>query len=384
MSLYLDHAASSPVRPEVWEAATPWLTRRFGNPSSTHLYGTQAADALREARARVAASLGVRAGDIIFTSGGTESNNLALKGIVIAAQSRAGAPRHIVTTAIEHESVRAASEYLTRIHGSTLTWAKLDATGRLTPDALAAALRPETALVAVGYANNEVGTVQDIAGLVAVASERKVPVHVDAVQAAGWLPLAGIGASSLAISGHKIGALPGTGILAISGRIPLEPLLHGGGQERDRRSGTENVAGAMGLAVALELAESERADKTARVGAWMRDFTATVLAEAPGARVTGHPEQRLPGVASFTFGAISGEAVLIELERRGVISSSGSACAAGRTESSPVLRALGIDEETAQSSVRFSADASLPADPEHAMRAGLAVAAAVRAVRSGE
>ncbi|WP_414683167.1 cysteine desulfurase family protein [Microbacterium sp. UBA1097] len=331
---------------------TPYLTSRFGNPSSHHTIGEQAAGALADARKRVAAILGMRPTDVIFTSGATEANNLALKGVAIAAQQRRGA-RHVVTTPIEHESVLGSVDYLTRIHGFDATLVPVDTTGLVDPDAVAAAIRDDTAIVSVGYANNEIGTVQDVAGLVAAVAGR-VPLHLDAVQAAGWLPLAGLGADALSIAGHKIGAPKGIGALGIRSRIPLEPVLHGGGQERDRRSGTENVAGAVGLARALELAEAERADAAERVSGMRDDLISGVLERVPNARLTGHPEHRLPGTASFTFSGVNGETVLLELERRGIVTSSGSACAAGSEEASHVLLALGIDHDEARTAVRVT------------------------------
>lgn len=380
--LYLDHAATTPVRPEVRDAMLPYLGERFGNPSSHHTVGEAAAAALADTRARVAALLGMRAGDVVFTSGGTEANNLAVKGIAIAAALRSGRPAHVVTTPIEHESVLASCAYLERVHGFAVTRVPVDGHGRVDPDEVAGALRDDTALLTVGYANNEIGTVQDVAGLAAVAAGGRVPLHLDAVQAAGWLPLAGTGADALSIAGHKIGAPPGIGVLAVRGRIPLEPLLHGGGQERERRSGTENVAGAVGFAVALEAAERERAADAARVGALTTAFIARVLDLVPQARLTGDPVRRLPGTASFTFEGTSGEAVLLELERRGVVSSSGSACAAGSDEPSHVLLALGIPPQVAQTAVRFTfGHAAAPGD----LAAPLAdaVAASVATVRSG-
>lgn len=375
--LYLDHAATTPVRPEVLEAMLPYLTDRFGNPSSHHTVGEDAASALADARRRVASVVGMRPGDIVFTAGGTEADNLAIKGLAIGAALRRGAPVHVVTTPIEHEAVLASCAYLERVHGYAVTRVPVDETGRVDPDDVAAAIRPDTALVTVGYANNEIGTVQDAASLAHVTAAAGVPLHLDAVQAAGWLPLRATGADALSVAGHKIGAPQGTGILAVRGRLPLEPLLHGGGQERDRRSGTENVAGAVAFATALELAEAERADAADRVGALRDAFIARVLALVPTARLTGHAVHRLPGTASFTFAGTSGEAVLLELERRGVVSSSGSACAAGSDEPSHVLLALGIAPEVAQTAVRFSFG--------HGLRGDLApvadaVAAAVAAV----
>jgi cysteine desulfurase len=379
--LYLDNAATTPVRPEVLEAMMPYLTRWFGNASSHHTVGEAAAEALADARSRVARVLGMRAGDVIFTSGGTEANNLAVKGISIAAQATRGA-RHLITTPIEHESILESAEYLSRVHGFEVEPVGVDASGRVAASDIAAALREETALVSVGYANNEVGTVQDVPAIAAVARSRGVPVHIDAVQAAGWLSLdaASLGVDAISLAGHKLGAPKGTGVLAVRGRIPLEPLLHGGGQERGRRSGTEDVAGAVGLATALELAEAERADVSARVEALRERFTAQVLQNVPSARLTGDPVHRLPGTASFTFAGTSGEAVLLELERRGVVSSSGSACAAGSDEPSHVLLAMGVAPDVAQTAVRFTFPRTL-SEPLDAVAD--AVAASVIAVQSG-
>jgi cysteine desulfurase len=379
--LYLDNAATTPVRPEVLEAMMPYLTRRFGNPSSHHTVGEDAAGALADARARVARILGMRASDVVFTSGGTEANNLAVKGIALG-RSQLNGSRRVVTTPIEHESVLESARYLERLHGFDVTLVPVDERGRVAPDAAAAALGDDTALLSIGYANNEVGTVQDIPAIAAVARERGVPMHVDAVQAAGWLPLsaAGLGVDAISLAGHKLGAPKGTGVLAVRGRIPLEPLLHGGGQERGRRSGTEDVAGAVGIATALELAEAGRAEASARVGALRDRFVAQVLGAVPSAALTGDPVHRLPGTASFTFAGTSGEAVLLELERRGVVSSSGSACAAGSDEPSHVLVAMGVEPEVARTAVRFTFPTSLD-QPLDAVAA--AVQASVAAVRSG-
>lgn len=376
--LYLDHAATSPVRPEVRAAMGPFLTEVFGNPASHHTAGETAARALEDARARVARVFGVRVGDVVFTGGGTEANNLAVKGLALGAL--ASGRRRVVVSPIEHESIRESAAYLARFHGVTVAMPAVDGTGRIGPDALDTVLTDDTAVVSVGHANNEIGTVQDIAALREVVRARRVPLHVDAVQSAGWLPLHELDADAVSIAGHKLGAPKGTGALVVRGRLPLEPLLHGGGQERGRRSGTVDVAGAVGLATALELAEREREHAAPRVRAATARFIAEVTRRAPDAALTGDPVHRLPGTASFTIAGVSGEAVLLELERRGVISSSGSACAAGSDEPSPVLLACGIAPEVAQTAVRFTfGRAALPADaPE---RLAALVAEAVDAVR---
>lgn len=336
----------------------PYLTGVYGNPSSHHTVGEAASDALEWARARVAEALGMRSSEVIFTSGGTEANNLAVKGIVLGARQEAPQRRGLITTPIEHESILRSAEYLQRLHGVAVRMLPVDGHGAVAVDGLRAALHADyaadAALVSVGHANNEIGTVQDVAGLVAIAREHRVPVHIDAVQSAGWLDLRALGADAVSIAGHKLGAPKGIGAVGVRSRVPLEPLLHGGGQERGRRSGTENVAGAVGLATALELVEAERSQSVAAVQAQTSAFIAAVMDAVPRAALTGSPEHRLPNLASFTFAGISGEAVLLELERRGVVSSSGSACAAGSDEPSPVLLAIGIPAEVAQTAVRFT------------------------------
>ena len=261
-----------------------------------------------------------------------------------------------MTTRIEHEAVLESVGYLVRQHGFEATFLPVNRDGLVDAADLASAVRPDTTLVSVMYANNEIGTVQPIAELAQVAREHAVPFHTDAVQAAGWLDLsvASLGVDSLSLSGHKLGAAKGIGALFVRGRLPLEPVLHGGGQERGRRSGTENVAGAVGLAAAVRLSEPHRTARS-RQAAEARDvFVASVLAGVNGAELTGHPSARLPATASFVFPTTSGESALLELERRGVVGSSGSACAAGSDAASHVLVALGYPEEVAQTAVRFT------------------------------
>lgn len=362
----------------------PWLTGQFGNPSSRHSVGERAAEALESARERVASVLGTRRSDIVFTSGATEADNLAVKGISLAALVARDA-RHLVTTPIEHEAVLASADYLRRLHGFDVSYVDVDAEGCIAPADVVALMREDTALISIGYANSEIGTVQNIGAIAAAlrAAGCRTPLHSDGVQAAGWLDLSRAkgraleGVDALSLAGHKIGAPAGTGVLAVRSRIPIEPLLHGGGQESGRRSGTEDVAGAVAFATALELAEAERVEASTRVGALRDAFVARVLAVVPSARLTGHADRRLPGNASFTFAGISGEAVLLELERRGVVSSSGSACAAGSSEPSHVLLALGIDPDIAQTSVRFSLSTH---QRESLLPVADAVAAAVEAV----
>ncbi|MFE6967428.1 cysteine desulfurase family protein [Agromyces sp. NPDC057679] len=375
--IFLDHAATTPVRREALEAMWPYLTGAFGNPSSRHGLGDEAARALAAARLAVAEVVGARPGDVVFTSGGTEADNLAVKGLALASPRR----RHLVVSPIEHEAVLESAAYLARHHGFAVSEVAVDAAGLVSPEALAAVLRPDTTLVSVQLANNEIGTVQPVAELAALAHEHGALMHSDAVQAAGWLPLSldALGVDALSLAGHKVGAPKGTGALVVRGRLPIEAVLHGGGQERGRRSGTENVAGAVAFATALRLAEADRVASCARVGSLGARLAARVLAELPDARLTGDATRRLPGTVSFVFPGTSGEAVLLELERDGVVCSSGSACAAGSDEPSHVLTAIGVPGELAQTAVRFTLGSSTTASEIE--DAATAVVRAVSAVR---
>lgn len=375
--IYLDAAATAPVRREVLEAMWPLLTLEYGNPSSHHSVGESAARALDYARRLVAAELNCKPNDVVFTSGGTEADNLAIKGISLARPKG----KHIVASAIEHPAVLETLDYLKRLHGFRITLLPVTAEGIVEVAVLREALTPETTLCTIMYANNEVGTVQPIPALAAVCREFGVPFHTDAVQAAGWLPLdtAGLDVDALSISGHKIGAPKGCGVLYLRSRLPVEPLVHGGGQERGKRSGTENVAGAVAVATALQLAQREREANTAAAVARRDHLISAVLESVQGAFLTGAREQRLPNIASFCFPGTSGEAILLELERAGVVSSSGSACAAGASEPSAVLLALGIQPEAAQTALRLSWTAATT-DAEIAL-AARAVIASVRAVQ---
>ena len=380
--IFLDAAATTPVRREVLDAMWPYLTGEFGNPSSHHTLGESAAGALAGARAAVAAALGCRPGEVTFTSGGTEADNLAVKGIALARQAADPLLNRVVISAVEHPAVEESARYLERFHGFAVDVVPVDGSGQVAAEAFRAALRPETAVASVMYANNEVGTVQPVAELAALARQQGVPFHTDAVQAAGWLPIdvKALGVDAMSISGHKLGAPKGCGVLFVRGRTKLEPLIHGGGQERGRRSGTENVAGAVGLATALTLAHARQREQWNRVTVLRDRFITAVLAGVPGAILTGHPADRLPSVASFCFPGTSGESVLLGLERQGVVCSSGSACAAGSDAPSPVLSALGLTAEVAQTAVRFSFDASVTGAELDA--AAAAVQTAVADVRS--
>ncbi|MVA75094.1 aminotransferase class V-fold PLP-dependent enzyme [Auraticoccus sp. F435] len=358
---YLDEAATSPVRRQVLEAMWPWLVRDFANPASSHEAGASARRGLDDARARIARALGGRPGEVVLTSGGTEADNLAVKGIALAEPRG----RHLLVSAVEHPAVLESAAFLART-GFEVELLPVDGDGLVRPEVLAAALRDDTTLVSVQLANNEVGTVQPVAELAAVAAGRGVPFHTDAVQAAPWqrLDVAALGVRALSLSGHKLGTPKGVGALWLHRRQPVEPLVHGGGQQRGLRSGTEDVAGAVGLATALELVGPVAA---AEVAARRDRFVARVLAGVPGARLTGHPTRRLPGHASFVLPGTSGESVLVDLDARGIACSSGSACAAGRSDPSHVLTAMGFEAEVAQTAVRFSFGAATSeAELDHA------------------
>lgn len=376
--MYLDAAATTPVRREVLEAMWPYLTGEFGNASSHHSLGEAAAKALAGARASVAETLGCRPNEVIFTSGGTEADNLAIKGIAL------GSPRgrHIVISTIEHEAVLESCDYLRRQHGFEITYLPVDGFGMVSVEDARKAIFPETTMCSVMLANNEVGTIQPISQIAEMARLQKVPLHTDAVQGAGVLDLRvqTLGIDALSVSGHKIGAPKGVGALYLRGRVLMEPLLHGGGQERGRRSGTENVAGAVGLATAMKLAEISRVERAQRLSALRDELISGVLTSVPDAVLTGHPTLRLPGSASFCFPGTSGEAVLLQLEQRAIVCSSGSACAAGSDQPSHVLVAMGIAPEVAQTAVRFTLSDTI--SKEHLTGVVQAVREACAAVRA--
>ncbi|WP_370625818.1 cysteine desulfurase family protein [Corynebacterium sp. TAE3-ERU16] len=378
--IYLDHAATTPPRPEALRAMWPFLTTEFGNPSSHHGVGESARAGLAAARRAIADTLGVRPDELVFTSGGTEADNLAVKGIALGALS-SGRPARVLTTRLEHSAVAGSTAYLRRFHDIGTDHLTCDGSGLVDPEELDSLIRPDTVLVSVQAANNEVGTVQDLEALSAVCRRHGVPLHTDAVQAAGQLDIrpSALAVDALSLSGHKLGAPRGTGLVWLRSSVPVEPLIHGGGQQRSRRSGSEDVAGAVALATALVSAESERASTAERMTRLRDGFIGRVLATVPGARLTGHPTRRLPGNASFVIDGVNGETVLIELERRGIICSSGSACAAGSQDPSPVLLAMGIGEDLARTALRFSLGrATTEADLAAAAGELAAVVAALR------
>jgi cysteine desulfurase len=351
--IYLDHSATTPLDLEVLDAMLPYLTGEFGNASSTHLPGQQARRAIDAARDEAARFLNGEPKEIIFTSGGSESDNLALRGV---AHRRRAQGRHLVVSAIEHDAVLKAAEAL-EDEGFAVTRLAPDAAGTVQPQALRAALRPDTILVSIMHSNNEVGTLQPLRELVAAArTYSQALFHTDAVQSAGkvGLDVQDLGVDLLSISAHKLHGPKGTGLLYVRQGTPLEPQIRGGGQERNRRAGTENVAGIVGLGRALAIARRDLAASTRHLAALRDQLTEGVLEAVADSRLTGHPVHRLPHHASFVFAGVEGESVLIQLDRQGIYASSGSACTSGSIEPSHVLLALGLNRREALGSLRLT------------------------------
>jgi cysteine desulfurase len=353
-TIYLDHAATTALDPRVLEAMLPYFTQQPGNPSSIHAPGRTALQALDDAREVVALALGARLREIIFTGGGSEANNLAIKGVALAQQQR-GRGKHLITSAIEHHAVLHAVEYLEQF-GFTITILPVDARGFVPPDNLRAALRTDTVLVSIMYANNEIGTIQPVAELGAICREQGIPFHIDAVQAVGSLPInvQDLNVDLLSLTAHKLYGPKGVGALYVRQGTPLVPQINGGGQERRRRAGTENVPGIVGLAAALSLAETQR-DWYATQCTTLRDRLIDGISERiPGTRLNGDRAQRLPNNANLAFDYIEGESILLLLDQQGICASSGSACTSGSLDPSHVLTALGLTPAQAISSVRFT------------------------------
>ena len=353
MSIYLDHASTTPLRREALEAMLPYLSEHWGNPSSIHHSGRRARQGLDEARESVAMLLGAKPREIVFTSGGTESDNLAISGVAWAASARG---RHIVTTAVEHKAVLQECALLGR-HGFDVTYVGVDGDGLVDPEAVAAAINERTVLVSVMAANNEVGTVQPVAEIGSICRARRVAFHVDAVQAAPFLPIDvnAWQADVVSISGHKLYGPKGIGALFVRQGTAMVPLLQGGAQERQRRAGTENVAAAVGLATAFALAADEAmlTAESSRLSG-LRDALLAGLTAIPGVHRTGHATQRLPNSASVVIDGIEGGDLVAALDLEGIEASTGSACTTGSVEPSHVLLAMGIDAERARGSLRLT------------------------------
>ncbi|MEO5884852.1 MAG: cysteine desulfurase family protein [Candidatus Limnocylindrales bacterium] len=352
MTIYLDHAATTPLRREVLDAMLPYLTEVYGNPSSAHSAGRAARAALDEAHARVAARLGAEPREVVFTSGGTEANNLALKGAAWAGKGRG---HRIVTSAVEHHAVGHTLRYLEKF-GFEVVEVPVDRYGRVDPDELEAALTDRTVLVSIMLANNEVGTVQPIDEVAArVRSRRGILFHVDAVQAAPYVPLdvRTLDADLLSIAAHKFEGPKGVGVLFVRHGTHILAQQHGGAQERHRRAGTENVAGAVGLAAAYDLTRDEQAATIERLTA-QRERLAKAILAVEGTELTGHPMERLPGLLSIIGRGTDGSAVAVSLDLEGIAASVGSACTTGSTEVSHVLTAMGYPDDEARGALRLS------------------------------
>ena len=352
MTIYLDHAATTPLRREVLDAMLPYLTEVYGNPSSAHAVGRAARAALDDAHTRVAAQLGAEPREIVFTSGGTEANNLALKGGAWAGKGRG---HRIVTSAVEHHAVGHALRYLEKF-GFEITELPVDRYGRVDPDQLEAALNDRTILVSIMLANNEVGTIQPIQEIAArVRSRRGILLHVDAVQAAPYLPLdvRTLDADLLSVAAHKFEGPKGVGVLYVRHGTHILAQQHGGAQERHRRAGTEDVASAVGLATAYELTRTEQAETIKRLALQRERLGRAVLA-VEGTELTGHPTDRLPGLLSIIAQGTDGASVTVSLDLEGIAASVGSACTTGSTEVSHVLTAMGYPEDEARGALRLS------------------------------
>lgn len=354
-SIYLDHAATTPVDPRVVEAMLPYWTEVYGNPSSIHRYGQAAAAALEHARRQVAEVLGCAPEEVVFTSCGSESDNLALRGVAFAARA-SGRGNHLIVSPIEHHAVSHTALQLRDVFGFEVTFLPVDEYGRVNPDDVGRAIREDTILISVIYANNEIGTVQPIAEIGALARRKGIPFHTDAVQAGGMLDLNvnRLNVDLLALSAHKFYGPKGVGALYVRQGAPLLSVQTGGGHEHGLRAGTQNVPYIVGLATALRLAQREKDSLNPRLQALRDRLIAGVLETIPEARLTGHPSQRLPNHASFAICGVTGQDLLVHLDLAGIAASSGSACAVGNPEPSEVLLALGLPREWALGALRLS------------------------------
>ena len=349
--IYLDHNATTPLRPEVFETMRPFLTERWGNPSSSYAFGSQLKSVIEEARGHIVALLGASAREIVFTGSATESNNTALN----AALSADPGKRHMVTSAVEHSAVLNHASFLEK-HGCRVTRLPVDRDGLLSHADLEAAIAPDTAVVSFMWANNETGVIFPVADIAALCQRRGVPFHRDAVQAVGKLPinLKTVPIDYLSLSAHKIGGPKGVGALFVRKGAPFAPHLHGGHQERGRRGGTENVAGIAGLGRAAELARAELPTYAGTVQPLRDRLESELLARIPSAERNGHPTQRLPNTTNLTFPGIESEALLLLLDQAGICASAGSACLADSDEPSHVVRAMRPDSAASRQMVRFS------------------------------
>ena len=350
--VYFDHNATTPLAREVLEAMTPYLTEEFGNASSIHSVGQRARAGVEQARAQVAALLGARDKEVIFTSGGTEADNMAIRGVVGASER----PRkHVITSAIEHHAVLNTCQAL-EAEGVAVTYVGVGPSGIVDPEDVRRAITPDTVLITVMHANNELGTVQPIAEIARIAREHKIPFHTDAVQSAGKIPfnVAELGVDLLSLSAHKLYGPKGTGALYIRRNLRLKPLMFGGHHERDRRAGTENVAGIVGFGAATELARAHLVEEGKRLAELRDDLERRLLSRIPHCGLNGDPARRTPNTTNIHFDFIEGEPLVIALDLKGVAVSTGAACSSGAVEPSHVLTAIGLPPERARASLRFS------------------------------
>lgn len=353
--IYLDHAATTAVDPRVVEAMLPYWTEQYGNPSSIYRLGREAAKAVKAARETVADILNADPSEIIFTSCGTESDNLALRGVAFARRAL-GKGAHIITSSIEHHAVDHTVDQLAKRFGFEVTKLPVDQYGLVDPEDVVKAIRDDTVLISIMYANNEVGTIEPIAEIGEIARARGIPFHTDAVQAGGALSLnvKELRVDLLSLSAHKFYGPKGIGVLYVRKGVPLWPMQTGGSQEQNRRAGTENVAYIVGLAKALELAYAELEETNRRLIALRDRLIAGVLERIPHVQLTGHPTKRLPNSASFVIHYIEGEAMLLNLDLKGIWASSGSACTSASLAPSHVLTAMGYPPEIAHGSLRLT------------------------------
>jgi len=352
ISIYMDHNATAPLREKVLEAMLPYLREEFGNASSLHSFGIRARRAIETAREKVAAVLGAQPREIIFTGCGTESDNQAIKGVAFANRSKGD---HIITSRIEHKAVLQTCQYLEK-QGFQVTYLPVDEYGVVNPDDVARAITDQTVLVSIMFANNEVGTIQPIAAIAQVCRERGIYFHTDAVQVVGKLPVdvGQLGVDLLSLSAHKFYGPKGVGALYVRKGVKIDPLLHGGHQERGRRAATENVAGIVGLGKAIELRLGEMEAEAKRLTALRERLYDGLAARIDHIYLNGHPTERLPGTLNLCFEYVEGEGIIMGLDLVGVAVSSGSACTSATLSPSHVLLAMGVHPAVAQGSIRFS------------------------------
>jgi cysteine desulfurase len=350
--IYLDNNATTPVAPEVVEAMLPFYQIHFGNPSSIHWFGQQAKAALDQARQRVANCLGAESNEIVFCSGGTEADNMALLGVVNSSRQ---SQKHIITSKIEHHAILHPCKFLEK-QGVRITYVGVDSQGRVDPAEIEAAITPETLLISIMYANNESGTIQPIQKIAQIARQHKIIFHSDAVQALGKIPVKvdDLGVDLLSFSGHKIHAPKGIGGLFVRKGTSLKPVLFGGGHERSRRPGTENIPCVVALGKACEMVADRQLENTAYLLRLRNSFEELLFQRISGVSLNGHPEYRLPNTSNLRFEDVEGEGVIINLDIAGVAASSGSACTSGSIEPSHVLSAMGLSRNEAFGAIRFS------------------------------